>query len=75
MLWSYLCDCIDAMVHYYKLGIFDSSIDSGELRRRGRQSVSSSSQTSRSCASTQDMEIARMQESYKATNRLSEAAS
>jgi hypothetical protein len=52
-LWSYACDCTDTMVHYYRLGIFDLSIDSRDLRYRGRWFVSSSSQASRSRTSTQ----------------------
>ncbi|XP_020406717.1 uncharacterized protein [Zea mays] len=41
-----------------RLGIFDSTIDSRELRRRGRQSTSSSSQSYRSRSSAQEIEIA-----------------
>jgi hypothetical protein len=39
---------IKCMVHSCRLGIFDSTIDSRELRRRGRHSASSSSQSPRS---------------------------
>jgi hypothetical protein len=46
------------MVHSCRLGIFDSTIDSRQLRRRGRQSTSSSSQSSRSRSSAQEIELA-----------------
>jgi hypothetical protein len=46
------------MVHSCRLGIFDSTIDSRELRRCGRQSTSSSLQSSRSRSSAQEIEIA-----------------
>jgi hypothetical protein len=46
------------MVHSGRLGIFNSTIDSRELRHRGRQSTSSSSQSSHSRSSSQDIEIA-----------------
>jgi hypothetical protein len=42
-LSSYACDSTESMIYYtkcmvhsYRLGIFDSTIDSRELRRRGR---------------------------------------
>jgi hypothetical protein len=35
-LSSYACDSTESMVHSCRLGIFDSTIDSRELRRRGR---------------------------------------
>jgi hypothetical protein len=71
-LFSYACDWTESMVYstksmvYYtkcmvhscRLGIFDSMIDSRELRRRGRQSTSSSSQSSHSRSFTQEIEIA-----------------
>jgi hypothetical protein len=47
-----------SMVHSCRLGIFDSTIDSRELRHYGRQFASSSSQASRSRSSSQDIEIA-----------------
>jgi hypothetical protein len=47
-----------SLVHSYRLGIFDSTIDSRELKRYGRQFTSSSLQASRSRSSTQDIEIA-----------------
>jgi hypothetical protein len=50
-----ICLC---MVHSCRLGIFDSTIDSRELRRHGRQSTSSSSQSFRSRSSAQEIEIA-----------------
>lgn len=56
-LCSYACDCTESMVHSCRLDIFDSTIDSSELRRRGRQSISSTSQASRSRPSTQDIDI------------------
>jgi hypothetical protein len=46
------------MVHSCRLGIFDSTIDSRELRRRGRQSTSSSSQSSHTRSSAQEIELA-----------------
>jgi hypothetical protein len=53
-LSSYACDSIESMIYYTKcmvhscrLGIFYSTIDSRELRRRGQHSTSSSSQSSR----------------------------
>jgi hypothetical protein len=46
------------MVHSCRLGIFDSTIDSRELRRRGRRSTSSSSQSSCSRSSAQEIELA-----------------
>jgi hypothetical protein len=46
------------MVHSCRFGIFDSTIDTRELRRRGRQSTSSSSQSSRSRSSAQEIELA-----------------
>jgi hypothetical protein len=46
------------MGHSCRLGIFDSTIDSRELRSRGRQSTSSSSQSSRSRSSAQEIELA-----------------
>jgi hypothetical protein len=47
------------MVHSCRLGIFDSTIDSWELRCHGRHSTSSSSQSSRSrSSSAQEIEIA-----------------
>jgi hypothetical protein len=46
------------MVHSCRLGIFDSTIDSRELRRCGRQSTSSSSQSSHSRSSAQEIELA-----------------
>jgi hypothetical protein len=45
------------MVHSCRLGIFDSTIDSRELRRCGRQSTSSSSQSSRSRSFAQEIEL------------------
>jgi hypothetical protein len=46
------------MVHSCRLGIFDSTIDSRELRCRGRRSTLSSSQSSRSRSSAQEIELA-----------------
>jgi hypothetical protein len=71
-LFSYACDWIESMVYYTKsmvcynksmvhscrLGIFDSTIDSRELRRCRRQSTSSSSQSSHSWSSAQEIEMA-----------------
>jgi hypothetical protein len=64
-LSSYACDSTESMIYYTKcmvhscrLGIFYSTIDSRELRRRGRQSTSSSSQSSRSRSSAQEIELA-----------------
>lgn len=34
------CDCIESMMHYCRLGMFDSSIDFRYLRHQGRASVS-----------------------------------
>jgi hypothetical protein len=48
---------IKCMVHSCRLGIFDSTIDSRELRRRGRHSASSSSQSPRSWSSAQEIEL------------------
>jgi hypothetical protein len=63
-LSSYACDSTESMIYYTKcmvhscrLGIFDSTIDSRELRRRGRQSTSSSSLLSRSRSSAQEIEL------------------
>jgi hypothetical protein len=52
MVYSTKC-----MVHSCRLGIFNSTIDSRELRHHGRQSTSSPSQSSRSRSSTQEIEI------------------
>jgi hypothetical protein len=64
-LSSYACDSTESMIYYTKcmvhscrLGIFDSTIDSSELKRRGRQSTYSSSQSSRSRSSAQEIELA-----------------
>jgi hypothetical protein len=60
-LSSYACDSTESMIYYTKscrLGIFYSTIDSRELRCRGRQSTSSSSQSSRSRSSAQEIELA-----------------
>jgi hypothetical protein len=46
------------MVHSCRLGIFDSTIDSRELRLHGRHSTSLSSQSSRSRSSAQEIELA-----------------
>jgi hypothetical protein len=47
-----------SIVHSCRLGIFDFTIDSRELRRRVQQYTSSSSQSSRSRSSAQEIEIA-----------------
>ena len=64
-LSSYACGSTESMIYYTKcmvhscrLGIFDSTIDSRELRRRGRQSTSSSSQSSRSRSAAHEIELA-----------------
>jgi hypothetical protein len=46
------------MIHSCRLGIFYSTIDYRELRHRGRQCTSSSSQSSRSRSSAQAIELA-----------------
>jgi queuine/archaeosine tRNA-ribosyltransferase len=48
--YAHACDFTEYMVHYCRLGIFDSSIDSRELRHRERRPISLSSQSSRSGA-------------------------
>jgi hypothetical protein len=53
MVYSTKC-----MVQSCRMGIFDSTIDSSELRRHGRQSTSLSSQSSCSRSSAQEIEIA-----------------
>jgi hypothetical protein len=59
---SYYTKC---MVHSCRLGIFDYTIDSRELRRRGRQSTSSSSQSgSRSSAQEIKLAVLRQQAVY-----------
>jgi hypothetical protein len=53
MIYSTKC-----MIHSCRLGIFDSTIDSRELRRSGLHSTSSSLQSSHSRSSTQEIQIA-----------------
>jgi hypothetical protein len=53
------------VIHPFRLGIFESSIDFRQLRRRGQASVTLSSQMSRSLTSAFDVETARPQEATR----------
>ena len=60
-------DCTDVVMHSCRLSMFDSMIDSRQLRRRRAGSSSSSSQASgsRSRAAEQELEITRLQEALR----------